>query len=374
MTVPSSSSSRHVTPVAMRPPRQGMLDFNASMTPRPRSTAREWAIRAGLMLASLLFTVLLAEALSRLFVPISDLRENIALDGTRIGDFVQPGAVYRQVSNEYDALTTITEEGYRVPAVGENPDIVFVGDSFTFGFGLADDQTFVAIYCRERRLHCANLGRPGSGTLREVERLEDFLLRHQWRPREVRLFFFGMSGSFSNGNDFRDNFDRELRMRQATGGMDPEPLAAGSDQGGAVEQLIAWQSFLLRHSNLLRLLKFYAGPMLKSMFVADPGNDRMAVALDATRRALHKLDALSGRMGFSYEIYLIVPVQDILRGTAAETLQVLNDVAPKPAVATAQIFADAPADYYFAFDGHLNPEGSRKLAEFMLSRDVAEER
>jgi hypothetical protein len=341
------------------------------MTPRPRSIAKEWLIRVGLVAASLLFAVLLAEGMSRIFVPISDLRENIALDGTRITDFVQPGAVYRQVSSEYDALTTITDKGHRVPEVEGNPDVVFIGDSFTYGYGLADEETFVSIYCGERRLVCANLGLPGSGTLRQVERLEDFLLRYQWHPREVRLFFFAMSGSFSAGNDFVDNYDRELRMRQVAAGIEPDRAAAPARQGGAAERLIGLQSFLLRHSNLLRLLKFYAGPMLKSMIVAEPGEDRMAIALEGTRDALARLDELSRREGFAYDIYLIVPVQDMLRGTHAETLATLNSVAPKPAIPTASVFAESPARFYFAFDGHLNPEGNRRLAGFLLARDGA---
>ena len=111
-----------------------------------RSPAREWAIRAGLIFASLVFALLMAEGLSRIFAPISDLRENILLDGGRVDDFVAPGSVYRQVSNEYDALTTITDKGHRAPVVEGNPDIVFIGDSFTFGFGLKDDQTFVSTW------------------------------------------------------------------------------------------------------------------------------------------------------------------------------------------------------------------------------------
>lgn len=339
------------------------------MTSRPRSIAKEWAIRAGLMLASLLFAVLVAEGLSRVFVPLSDLRENIALDGTRIEDYLQPGAVYRQVSNEYDALTTITDKGHRVPEVDGNPDIVFVGDSFTYGYGLADDETFVSIYCSERGLRCANLGQPGSGTLRQVERLEEFLLRWNWKPREVRLFFFGMSGSFSAGNDFVDNYGRELRMRQAAAGIAAAPGASTPREAGAAERLIGLQSFLLRHSNLLRLLKFHAGPMLKSLIIAEPGDERMAIALAGTRAALARLDELSHREGFTYEIYLIVPVHDILRGTHGETLATLDGVAPMPAIPTAQVFADAPADYYYAFDGHLNAAGNRRLAQFLLSRD-----
>ena len=117
---------------------------------RLRSPAKEWAARIGLMFASLFVAGLVAEGLSRIFVPISDLRENIMPNGERIRSFVTPGSVYRQVSNEYDALTTITDKGHRAPVVEGNPDIVFIGDSFTFGYGLSDHQTFVSRYCRLR--------------------------------------------------------------------------------------------------------------------------------------------------------------------------------------------------------------------------------
>jgi hypothetical protein len=336
---------------------------------RLRSPVREWAIRISLIFASLLIAILMAEVLSRIFAPISDLRENIALDGQRIQDFVAPGSVYRQVSNEYDALTTITDKGHRVPAVEGNPDIVFIGDSFTFGFGLEDDQTFVSVYCQRQRLACANLGQPGSGTLKEVERLEKFLAQWSWRPREVRLFFFAMSGSFSAGNDFVDNYHRELRMRAEARGDISTPGTPQEEVGGTAERIIGLQSYLLRHSNLVRLLKFYAGPMLKSMIIADPGDARMTIALDGTRKALARLDALSREVGFEYSIYLIVPVHDILRGTHVDTLATLNSVSPKPAIATAQLYGASPAKYYFAFDGHLNPEGNRLMADFLVSLD-----
>jgi len=312
---------------------------------------------------------LLAEGLSRIFAPITELRENILLNGEQIEDFVAPGTVYRQVSNEYDALTTITNKGHRAPEVEGSPEIVFIGDSFTFGFGLEDDQTFVSIYCRHQRLSCANLGQPGSGTLKEVERLEKFLTDWDWQPREVRLFVFAMSGSFSAGNDFVDNYHRELRLRADGGESGAAPEVRIEQAGGAAERIIGLQAFLLRHSNLVRLLKFYAGPMLKSLIVADPGGERMEIALDGTRKALARLDELSRRAGFEYRIYLIVPVQDILRGTAAETLATLNSVSPKPAIPTAQLYGTNPTQYYYAFDGHLNPEGNRLMAEFLVARD-----
>lgn len=330
---------------------------------------REWVLRAGLVFASLVVAIVLAEICSRLFIPISERRDNITLTGERITGFVEPGVTYRQISNEYDALTTITDEGYRVPKASGNPDVVFIGDSFTFGFGLADDQTFVNRYCSTLGLQCANLGYPGSGTLQQVERLERFLENYEWRPKTVKLFFFGMSTSFSAGNDFVDNYDREIRRRSQRSLA--ESATREQPRGGIAEALIGLQPLLLRHSNLVRLLKFYAGPMLKSLIIADPGEERMSIALEATRNALNKLDQLSRRVGFDYQIYLIVPVHDILRGTAGDTLAILNSVAPRPAIPTAHALSDSPKDFYFAFDGHLNPEGSRRIAELMIAEDAA---
>jgi hypothetical protein len=354
--------------IARQDAAEGWQGNDAMKSPVPRaSTAREWAIRIALIVVSLTIALLVAEVISRFAFPISERRDNVALDGRLIKDFVEPGMVYRQVSNEYDALTTITDRGYRVPAVEGNPDIVFIGDSFTFGYGLGDDETFVNVYCSERKISCANLGVPGSGTLKEVERLEKYLMELKWHPREVRLIFFGMSGSFSAGNDFVDNYDRELHERQKAGG---NVAVSGRPAGGMSERLIGLQSFLLRHSNLVRMAKFYAGPALKSMIVAEPGEKRMEVALQATAAALKRLDGLSRREGFEYRIILLVPVHDILRGTQGDTLAALNKVSPKPALPTAQLFADAPSDYYYAFDGHLNPRGARRVAEFLGTLDT----
>jgi lysophospholipase L1-like esterase len=328
--------------------------------------AREWRSRLILLAASLLLSLLLAELLTRLFFPISDRRDNITLDGNTITSFVEPGTVYRQVSNEYDALTTITDRGYRAPAVEGSPDLVFIGDSFTFGYGLNDAEAFPGLYCAQARRSCANLGLPSSGTLQQVERLEQFIDRLQWRPREVRLFFFGMSGSFSAGNDFVDNYNREITREARQRG---KPHTEDKQSRGLTERVIGLQAVLLRHSNLARMLKFYAGPRLKAMFIAEPGDERMRKALESTRTSLQQLDALSRRAGFEYSIYLLVPVQDILRGTYKDTLATLQGVSPVQVIPTAQQFLDSPAQYYYAFDGHLNPKGSQRIADFLVSRD-----
>lgn len=333
---------------------------------------REWVIRFLLVAVSCVVAVVLAEVVARVFFSISDGRDNVTLDGKPVKSWFEPGSVYRQVTNEYDALTTITDKGHRVPGVEGNPDIIFIGDSFTYGFGLTDDETFASIYCKQQHRACVNLGIPGSGTLKQVERLESFIKEWRWKPKEVKLFFFGMSGSFSAGNDFVDNYDRYMWEHAARVDGDQKGQGQMPRENAAVglaERVIGLQTFILEYSTLMRLGKYYWGPMLKSIIVADPGKGRMAVALDATKESLSKLDDLSRRIGFDYSIYLIVPVQDIIRGTYGETLATLNHVSPKPVVSTAHLFFDSPRNFYYAFDGHINAKGSRRIAEFMVSNN-----
>ena len=314
---------------------------------------------------SLFVSVGIAEGVVRAFFPIYGGVDNIDKDGQPVREWFKPGSVYRQFSNEYDATTTITSKGHRVPGSDGNPDVVFIGDSFTFGFGLADDETFASRYCAEMHVTCANLGIPGSGTVKQMVRLEQFLVDYHWKPREVKWFFFGMSGSFASGNDFVDNYN--FGYRQDAKSPDgpvvsrPAPTLAG--------RLIGLQTLLLDNSYLMRQVKFRWGPLMKSLLVDPPGETRLTEALRYTQEDFRQVDELSRRYGFDYKIYLIVPVQDLIRGTYNETLKTLNSVITKSAIPTAPALADQPQKYYYAYDGHLNAAGSRKVAELLIAQD-----
>ena len=329
-----------------------------------RERTREWLFRAVLLAVSLTFALAGAEVMVRVFYPVNDGRANVTLEGAPIKGWLEPGVIYRQVSNEYNALTTITDKGHRAPASDNNPDVIFLGDSFTYGFGLNDDETFASIYCKERHRTCANLGLPSSGTAKQLNRLEEFLGRWHWRPKEVKLFFFGMSTSLSAGNDFVDNYNygRWFRARSQRSAVPPP-----GRQKGLRERLIGSQSWLLAHSHLIRRAKYHWGPLLKSALIADPGDQTMSEALAETRKELARLDAMSRRDGFDYSIYLLVPVQDLIRGTYSETLAALNSVSPKPVIETAGALLQSPREFYFAYDGHLNPKGSRRIAELLIT-------
>ncbi len=330
---------------------------------------KRWLANATLLGFGCLFALAAAEIASRLVYPLATGVSHVTADGENVKAWLAPGRVYRQVSAEYDAVTTITERGHRAPAVEGDPEVIFLGDSFTFGWGLADDETFASIACRSLEISCANLGAPGTGTGQQVERLERFLQTWDWRPREVKLFLFAMTDNFSAGNDLADNVDRERRRARASEARVPERAGA---RPGVLERALGLRRTLLAHSNLLRIVKFYWGPALRS--VLRPGLDRQRLeeALAITGRELRRLDALGDRYGFETALYLIHPVQDILRATHHETLAQLSRVAPVPLRSTAPLFEENPTGFYYPYDGHLDPDGSRRIAELLISEARAE--
>jgi hypothetical protein len=242
-----------------------------------------------------------------------------------------------------------------VPAPRGPVELVFLGDSFTFGTGLSDEQTFAWQYCGRSAVSCANLAEPGSGTLRQVERLREFLDDRGWRPREVKLFVLAMIASFSAGNDLQDNY-------LAASAASAQPVA----EPGWLERALALRGGLERSSNLVRLAKYHWGPLLRSALVPGLDDARRSAALEATRAALAELAQLGGRYGFALSIYLIHPVQDVRRGSWRDTLAALQAISPVPVRPTAQLFEADPARYYFPLDGHLDPEGARAIAELLL--------
>jgi hypothetical protein len=332
-----------------------------------KSAIREWCLRLLLLTTSIVVSLAFVEVVLTTFFPLYGGRDNVTLDGQPIRDWFPPSTVYRQISNEYDVETTITDKGHRVPGTDGNPDVIFLGDSFTYGFGLRDDETFSSIYCRSLQRACVNLGLPGSGTEKQLQRLQEFIRTWHWKPTEVKLFFFGMSGSFSAGNDFVDNYNYARRIEASEAG-DLTPVT--TPRHTLAGRIIGTQYFLLEHSNLVRRIKYHWGPTLRTLLLNEPTEARMKEALAVTGQSLARLDAYSREVGFAYQIYLIVPVQDIKRGTYGQTLATLNSVSPKPAIQTAPLLVDKPEQYYFSYDGHLNSTGNRRLADFLIASDA----
>jgi hypothetical protein len=316
------------------------------------------------------------EVSSRWLAPISPGARYLSLDGEPIvvlGEEpcpFQPNLVFRQVAAEFDVRVTTSAAGNRVPA-DEDPQVVFLGDSFTFGQGLADSETFAALYCSALNVSCANLGFPGTGTAQQVDILERFLKERHWRPREVKLFMLVMTGALLGGNDLLDN----LRYEKGPSVAQEHVRGRQPARGGLWERILAKRKQVLSHSNLARFLYFEFGPRIRAAISPAPPQGELERALVVTRRHLARLRELSLRYGFAYSIYLVPPVQDILRGTDDETLLTMRGLAPGTAIqTTAGLFVPSPESYYYPYDGHWNVRGARAVAKFLVEEMRQEQR
>jgi hypothetical protein len=110
---------------------------------------------------------------------------------------------------------------------------------------------------------------------------------------------------------------------------------------------------------------------MRTLILAEPGEQRTETAVNYTSRAFRELDALSKERGFDYEVYLIVPSHDIIMRSDGDTLSLLNRTTVTPAITTSHLYQESPQSYYYSYDGHLNAKGSRRLAEFLIARDAS---
>lgn len=324
----------------------------------------------------ILVALILAEVISRILIPIFPGAQKLGLDGEWLNiDSVHPGAVYRQYSEEYDALTTITKKGYRWPDGGDNPRIIFLGDSFTFGQGLSDKHTFPFLFCHSLQISCANLSVPGASTISELDRLENFIAREGWRPQHVLLFVFAMTQFLGAGNDLYDNLKtpeklENLAWRSPSTGQGATQLYLKMDSdifSDFLYFLLGFRKTLLEHSNLARAAKFYLGPQIKELVAPTAKDATLNQALLLMEKQLNRFERLEEELGFSGHIFLLHPLQDILRGTYQETILQLQTISPKTIYSTAHLFPPEPEQYFFPLDGHLNERGSQKIADYLLS-------
>jgi hypothetical protein len=182
------------------------------------SGVRALAAHVALLGAAALVGLIALELLSRIVFPISPGSRTLTLDGAPNPISLHstplrlpPDDVFRMVSEEFDVLVTTTDLGFRGPKPRYQPEMIFLGDSFTFGHGLGDRETFAFLYCEKRALNCANLGRGGTGTHRQLDILSEFLDAEQWQPKEVKLFLMAMTSALMDGNDLIDNIKESAK-------------------------------------------------------------------------------------------------------------------------------------------------------------------
>ncbi len=179
-----------------------MTDPTRPTSPRARSRWTAWLGRLLLLVSTVALGLGACEAVLRL---VSPGYSPLFLDIFAVDDYgelaLRPGVTRRHVTREWDVTVTTNAEGLRdrsVPVEGPAGNVVVVGDSFAFGWGVELPDAFP--YVAEEALRpdgrrVVKAGLPGTGTSDQARWLDHYGDKH--RPAGVVVAFFV-------GNDFTD--------------------------------------------------------------------------------------------------------------------------------------------------------------------------
>ncbi len=326
----------------------------------------------GLVLISLMVALGLVEAGSRLILPLQYGHTFVSLNGEPINPIksdleLKPGITFRQVTQEFDKIITHTPGGFRGPMSPSEPEIIFIGDSFTYGVGLGDGETIPYLYCTALGLACANLGRGGTATIRQLDILEHYLHKTGWRPKEVKLMMLVMTSSLMAGNDLNGNVEEWQDQNQS---RQSSEKAEENERLGPWQDIVSQRKAILRYSNLARAIFYFYGPAVRAKLSPKSAAKELEKALKITQQQLKRLDRLSKDLGFSYSVYIIHPVRDLINNTYEQTNRSILDMVPNKVVidtAPALLNSGSIDSYFYNMDGHLNPVGAKTVADYMAS-------
>lgn len=344
-----------------------------------------------LLCLSVAVTLALAEGLLRLYpslmpedVQLALLRSTEVFDVDTVADdylgFHYPSA--REVTNksrDFDVRFTTDEHGFRNdPQWPAQADIVIVGDSLSFGFGVNQEHAWPRIIARELRpARVINLSLPGMGPPQYVRLYEKY-----GAPLRPKLLLF----CIFSGNDVRDT--RRFQKWQAAGApgnyatwnltdADAEiPLMEKSylflSLRSSVRNLRARsrsQTLTLPRGGRLQLVPEHYRADVRLIARADPGFTGIAEAVakakglaDRTGTQLlvvifpTKEEVYQALQGRRYP-HLDKPIRDSLKGRNLEILDLMGPLRSA---------ARHGPQLYFEVDGHPNELGNHIIAERVL--------
>jgi hypothetical protein len=380
------------------------------------SRKRKLLLASFAIIIGLIFGCLLGEIGTRIIAPPwlkvqmkeMNLARNAALFGSDVGWSVETtdGKFVRFVPNthfdvhyyEYNHSVHIDQTGGRVVSSNKNNPgevIPFLGDSFAFGIGVEDDQTFINLSASHSPYHFINLSVPGSALPNQIDQLE-FRHKELKSPRVYVFVFFA-------GNDYADIYRYYSKIPQGKGN-EPGRLLTWIDNN-------IFRNRMLGKSYLLQLFKH---TLLKQYFYTDrhtealpepcairtggkqvtnsalcimAGNQQCINELDKyVKKSVERLDELSRKLRF-VPIFLIIPdksqVNDSLLTTKAARWgfepKDLNEELPNTIIEKELLrygirYIDLSEclkmskDFYYRIDDHFTPAGHRAVADYLTGK------
>jgi lysophospholipase L1-like esterase len=345
---------------------------------------------AAITLASIIVSLLLLEMIVRYFSP-QDLRFNFSQWDEYVGFVNIPGTQGVTVHQDYRMAVNINSKGLRDREVdytkGDNTYRIGVfGDSFTFGEGVQDNETYPKLLENllnadaqlngfGRKIEVLNFGIGKTGTSHQYA-----LYRKEGKKYHLDLVIVG----FFALNDFDDNFSGVFTLKDDQ--LIHNPAAYSSiRQLQKIVYYLPFYKWLTGHSHLSNFIRKKAtllddrrrmkmDTQANVTANADPEKDRYEVAItqkllseftrevkqDGAKLILVNLPAKNQRPFSDYGANDAPPGYVVL---SSRVERALNENHDPERVDFTPLFAKLPVDpYYFPNDGHMTPLGLQLVA------------
>jgi hypothetical protein len=279
-------------------------------------------------------------------------------------EFHPDRVIVNELAGQWRFEYTANSQGHRGPVLPLSnrygkPNVVVLGDSFTFGYGVADGQEYPALL-RQRLAGShgvVNLGTGGWGLTQELRRFYE--LGRQYEPRVVVLQF--------TGNDPSDNL--LYPVTAVEGGRFAFHDRDETQVISIVKRLLS--DSILQHSHLYALARAHLYYFMR-------GHEIAATAVPAAdsdtpveeQVYLRLLDTFAGDLASRGVRLLIIPVEDHLTAFPRIRAGMLSLQARGLArfIDLDELFRTAPHER--SPEGHWGPASHRSVAD-ALAQEIA---
>jgi lysophospholipase L1-like esterase len=312
--------------------------------------------------AASLLCLMAGELAVRAIVPVRDVGPSFTTYDPTYGKVLKPSSSITRITPEFTMQLTTNSRGFRGPELGsvDGGSILFLGDSFTMGYGVTDGEEYPAIV-RQAIADCnpplglevINAGIGDNGTGRGIK----FLRRDAaaLKPRIVVLQI--------HANDFEDNVNERLFSLTDSGELVELALPPpGIDR--KLQRLIDSVPGIA-YSHLVGLTRQLKMPKVE-IAKADTAQEAQAAAKARTAHEEHLMLRLLGevvRITNEAKWQLLVVIADVPRPRHA----LLEGFFAERGVTTLSIPTKVERpDLYFKIDGHWNAIGQAYAADRVL--------
>lgn len=317
----------------------------------------------------------------------------------QLGWSLSPGWTGQHRHYDYQATYNVGPDGFRLQSESlstgaDVPRIAVLGDSYTFGLGVEDDETFTAILNSRGEGQYLNYGVPGTSTDQHLLLLDALLSGRP--PDRVLLVIYLPNDILDNTLEYPLQADQaKPRYLLENGELElsnvPVPRLAkparlrSTTMGSLVLEGIQTGNGLLSGTQLGRMVETIIGSRPYEMAELRPALERnLEPALNLFSALLGRMEVISSRRRIPLTIALL-PGRDAMvnpQGISYHYQEYLRQeilaMAETESIAAIDLMTELAAlegsdleELFFPHDGHLTPTGHRFVAE-TIARQLEE--